>query len=141
MDLERLRELSGQEVPHKELYENKRELDEQVSVEGVDLFQLERMMDAARRGLALANQLRGPTKKQHMSRVLSNMNRIRAALKRAIDAQDDDLKAGIEGEEGIDVEELDVEEIEAAPAPDTGIDVQEVEPEHIEMRGGARQRR
>ena len=96
MDKERLRELSGQEIPHKELYENTRELEEAVDVAGVDLFQLEKMMGAAKRGLALANQLRGPSKKEHMSRVLSNMNRIRGALQRAINAQDDDLKAGIE---------------------------------------------
>ena len=96
MNKDRLRELSGQEVPYKELHDSTRELEEAVDVEGVDLFQLEKMMGAAKRGLSLANQLRGPSKREHLSRVMSNMNRIRLALKRAIDAQDEDLKVGME---------------------------------------------
>ena len=40
-------------------------------------------MDAARRGLGLANKLTGPTKKKHLSRIMSNMNRIRANIRKA----------------------------------------------------------
>lgn len=108
MDLDRIRKLSGQIVPHKALYENIRELEEAVDIENDDLFDLETKMDAAKRGLGLANRLTGPSKKQHLARILGNLNQIRAAIKRAI--------AAGRGEMG--VEEFEPEEIEGAPAPD-----------------------
>lgn len=123
MDLDRIRKLSGQVVPHKELYENIRELDEAVDIEGDDLFDLERKMDAAKRGLGLANRLTGPSKKQHLARILGNLNQIRAAIKRAISSG--------EGGGQMGVEEFEPEEIEAAPAPD------EYEGEDLRPAGGA----
>lgn len=80
---------------------------EYVDVQGRSLEDLERMMDAARRGLSIAHRLRDPAeKKKHFSRILGNLNRIRGALVREIKA----LEQG------------------------AGIEVQEVEPEHIDIR-------
>lgn len=50
--------------------------------------------EASRRGLGLVNKLTGVTKSKHLSRVMSNMNRLRATLQRimsmlAADATDE----------------------------------------------------
>lgn len=57
---------------------------EYVDIEGRSIDDLVMMLDAAKRGLGLANRLSGSSRKKHMSRVLGNLNRIRAALQRAI---------------------------------------------------------
>jgi hypothetical protein len=45
---------------------------------------LTKKLEAAKRGLQLANQLRGLDKKKHQSRVLGNLNRIRSRLNAVI---------------------------------------------------------
>jgi hypothetical protein len=53
----------------------------------VTLEQIEKMFDAARRGLGLVNKLKNPIdKKKHASAVLANLNKIRGALKRVVAA-------------------------------------------------------
>lgn len=48
------------------------------------LAELTKRMDAARRGLGLANKMSGREQKQHRSRVMGNLNSIRAALTRVM---------------------------------------------------------
>ena len=86
MDNDRLIKLAGIDDPlMAAIRENAKILDEAVDMEGADLGDLERMMDGARRGMGLANRLRDPVyKRQHLSRIMGNMNRIRAALQRMI---------------------------------------------------------
>lgn len=48
------------------------------------LEELTKRMDAARRGLGIANKLSGRQRTIHRSRVMSNLNVIRAALTRVI---------------------------------------------------------
>lgn len=49
------------------------------------------MLDAAKRGLALANTLRDPmSKRKHQSQVLRNLNRIRFALEKEINKKEGD---------------------------------------------------
>jgi hypothetical protein len=65
---------------------------EKVDFRGVDLFtdadkkaDLGVMLDAAKKGLALANTLKDPAqRRKHKSRVLGNLNQIRARLQREI---------------------------------------------------------
>lgn len=42
-----------------------------------------KQFNAAKRGLGIANKLTGPDKRKHASKVLSNMNKIRAAIRDA----------------------------------------------------------
>lgn len=89
MDLNKLRELSGiEESCYHLLEDNIREMESLeeafVKTEGVSIDQLQMMFDAARRGLGLANKLRPEDKKKHLKRIMSNLNTIRAALKRLI---------------------------------------------------------
>lgn len=102
MDNERLRKLAGtNEGIMQELNESIKELDllekmyqgrnnlgidtDQMSIE-----EIQKRMDAASRALGIANRLRDPAyKKQHLSRIMSNMNTIRAALKYMIAHADD----------------------------------------------------
>jgi hypothetical protein len=78
MDAERIKQLAGVEV----------QLIESVEIpDNVTLEQIEKMMDASRRGLGLVNKLKNnEQKKKHASAVLSNMNKIRGALQRLIAA-------------------------------------------------------
>ena len=63
-------------------------LAEYVETTGVGATELEKLLDAAKRGLGLANKLKNPAeKKKHLSRILGNLNKIRAALKREIAKQ------------------------------------------------------
>jgi hypothetical protein len=55
--------------------------------ENVSLEQIEQMLDAAKRGLGIANKLKKPSeKKKHASAVMSNLNKIRGALQGIINA-------------------------------------------------------
>lgn len=69
------------------LLENIQELEEAVDTSSMNLSQLEKGFDAAKRGLGLANKLKNPAdKKKHLSRIMGNLNKLRAALKRIHDA-------------------------------------------------------
>lgn len=54
-------------------------------------------MEAAKKGLGLANKLRGSTKKNHLSRIMGNMNRIRAQIRRMEQLIANQDKAGVDG--------------------------------------------
>jgi hypothetical protein len=63
-------------------------LTEYVETTGIDATELEKRLDAAKRGLGIANKLKNPIeKKKHLSRILTNLNKIRSALKREIAKQ------------------------------------------------------
>lgn len=85
--LKELNEAETQEVVEREIV---RILSEVVEIKDQGIDELTRMLDAARRGLGLANRLTGPSKKKHMSMVLTNLNKIRAGLHRAIQRMDDE---------------------------------------------------
>ena len=78
MDLERVKQLSGYEE----------QLIEAVEIpDDVTLEDIEKMFDAARRGLGIVNKIKDPVnKKKHASAVLSNLNKIRAAMQRVVNA-------------------------------------------------------
>ena len=83
MDMQRLQQLAGvtyDDIPVMEAVE----IPENVSLEDI-----ERMFDAARRGLGIVNKLKNPAeRKKHASAVLSNLNKIRAALQRVINSME-----------------------------------------------------
>lgn len=94
MNLERIRELAGinshddariveaLDLLEKE-YQGKYNLNIDTGSESVS--DIQNRMEAATRALGLANRLSDPKKKkEHLSRILSNMNTIRAALQHAI---------------------------------------------------------
>lgn len=85
-DYSRLMKLAGiEQVSEKDLEENIRDLAPLQLDQDVPLEDLEFRLDAAKRGIGLANRLRNPEeKKAHLSRVFSNLNKIQGALKRAI---------------------------------------------------------
>lgn len=79
MDIERMKDLAGVD---SELLTEVVEIPENVSLE-----QLETMLDAAKKGLGLANKLKNVNdKKKHMSATLTNLNKIRGALQRMINS-------------------------------------------------------
>jgi hypothetical protein len=97
MDTTRLRKLAGMdtglmeqyEASAKELdllekiYQGKYNLDIDTGVMPIE--EIQKRLDAASRALGIANRLRDPEyKKQHLSRIMSNMNTIRAALSHMI---------------------------------------------------------
>jgi hypothetical protein len=90
MNLDWLYETAGiYEGSSKLLEENIREieiLEEKVETEGASIEKLEKMLDAAKRGLGLANKLKPGDKKSHLSRIMSNINVIRNALNRLVKA-------------------------------------------------------
>ena len=97
MDQSRLRKLAGTDegIMH-ELHESIKELDMfekmydgrhglGIDTDVMPIEEIQKRMEAASRALGIVNRLRDPQyKKQHLSRVMSNMNTIRAALKQAI---------------------------------------------------------
>lgn len=111
MDNDRLRMLAGMDIP-AELADNIRELEEAVDVEGATLEELRDRLAAASRGLGLANRLSGPSKKAHISRVFSNLNKIRNALHRMMQSE--------ESLAGYDVEEIEPEQIDVEGLPTGG---------------------
>ena len=57
-----------------------------------------RRMQAAKRGLGIANRLSGEDKRRHQSRILGNMNRIRAIIRRVekeIEQSDNEEEGGM----------------------------------------------
>lgn len=85
-DYKRLMKLAGiEQVSEEDLAENVRDLSPLQLDQEIPLEDLEFRLDAAKRGIGLANRLRNPEeKKAHLSRVFSNLNKIQGALKRAI---------------------------------------------------------
>lgn len=94
MDIERIRKLSGISGEVKEslsaveeeltilekMYQGRNKLG--IDTDEMSMEEIQRRMDAASRGLAIVNRIKDPEyRKKHASRVLSNMNTIRAALK------------------------------------------------------------
>lgn len=78
-----------EQLLEQELLENIQELEEKVDTSSMNLDQLAKGFDAAKRGLGLANKLKNPAdKKKHLSRIMGNMNKLRAALKRMHDSID-----------------------------------------------------
>lgn len=90
MDMDRIKQLAGVQ-PSKIVLNEKEFFDEAVEIPGDITFDhLEMMMDAARRALGLANKLRDPMeKRRHLSRVMTGLNKIRAALNRMINFETD----------------------------------------------------
>lgn len=93
MDQIRLRKLAGMdtalmeqlEASIKELdllekmYDGRNNLG--IDTDAMPIEEIQKRMDAASRALGIANRLRDPEyKKQHLSRIMSNMNTIRAAI-------------------------------------------------------------
>ena len=78
MDLARIKQLSGYEE----------QLIEAVEIpDDITLEDIEKMFDAAKRGLGIVNKIKDPIqKKKHASAVLSNLNKIRGAMQRIINA-------------------------------------------------------
>lgn len=59
--------------------------DYSVDTETMTIEEMQRRLEAASRALGIANRLRDPTyRKQHLSRIMTNMNIIRAALNHMI---------------------------------------------------------
>lgn len=84
MDVKRLMELSGVTgTLQQQLFENIQELNEVTDPSNMTMEQLMAAMDAAKKGLSIAHKLSDPAeKKKHFGRVMTNMNKIRGALKR-----------------------------------------------------------
>jgi len=82
MDQARLLQLAGVTSKETQLDEILREA---AVIEGRSLEELQMMLDAAKRGIGVANTLQDPIrKKYHLGKIFSNLNRIRAALGRMI---------------------------------------------------------
>ena len=62
-----------------------------------EIEEMTKKLEAAKRGLGLANQLTGDDRKKHQSRVLGNLNRIRARLSRLIQQ----LEQGVSADETV----------------------------------------
>jgi hypothetical protein len=79
MNLQQLRELAGIKRNEDEIL-----LDEAIEIpENITLEEVNKMFDAAKKALGLANKLRDPDeKKKHMSQVMSGLNKIRAAVQK-----------------------------------------------------------
>ncbi len=91
-----INELSNIDLFEQQLQENIRELEEDVTDTNLPIgertrdnriAELSTRLDAAKRGLGLANKLKNAAeKKQHLSRIMGNLNRLRGALQRIIDS-------------------------------------------------------
>lgn len=80
MELTRIQQLAGVVTEDNIMINEAAIIPEDSSIEQITL-----MLDAARRGLGLANQLRDPiAKKKHIRAVFINLNKIRAALARQL---------------------------------------------------------
>lgn len=102
MDIDRLRKLSGVSGELKDdlaavekeltllekMYQGRNKLN--IDTDDMDISEIERRMEAASRGLSIVNRIKDPEyRKKHASRVLSNMNTIRAALNYMIRQMED----------------------------------------------------
>lgn len=98
---DRLLDLAGvEDVSAEQLEENISELAPYQVEQGLSLEDIEFRLDAAKRGVGLANKLRNPEeKKAHLSRVFTNLNRLNGALRTAIEdintADREDRKASM----------------------------------------------
>lgn len=81
MEMDRMRMLAGVSQP---VMEAEKMLDESVSIpEEASIEDIMMMMDAARRGLGLANKLKDIDQKaRHVRAIFINLNKIRAALRK-----------------------------------------------------------
>jgi len=97
MDQNRLRRLAGMDTSLMEQYEasvKELELLEKmyqgkhnlgIDTDVMPIEEIQKRMEASSRALGIANKLRDPGyRKQHLSRIMSNMNTIRAALQHMI---------------------------------------------------------
>ena len=67
-----------------EIYSIPVESGSEPEVIAAEIEEMTKRLEAAKRGLSLANQLTGDDRRKHQSRVLGNLNRIRARLNRLI---------------------------------------------------------
>ena len=89
MDIKRIKSLAGIVQPKTEFQTNQMLNEATIIPQDADLDQLGAMFDAAKRALGLVNRLKNPVdRKRHLSAVFSNLNKIRAALVRAMEAED-----------------------------------------------------
>lgn len=87
MDIQRLKGLAG--VTLTETDTNPMLNEAVVIPADTSIEQLEFMFDAARRAMGFVNKLKNPVdRKKHLSAVFANINKLRAALARAIEAED-----------------------------------------------------
>lgn len=92
MDLSRMKQLAG--LPQDESGVNEMLNEATVIDASMGLEEIAAMMDGARRGLGIANKLTDPVmKKKHLRAIFINMNKIRAALARALrDMEETDME-------------------------------------------------
>lgn len=92
MDLTRMKQLAG--LPQEEPSVNEMLNEATVIDASMGLEEIAAMMDGARRGLGIANKLTDPVmKKKHLRAIFINMNKIRAALARALrDMEETDVE-------------------------------------------------
>ena len=85
MDMTRMKQLAGVQLNESE--ESNIMLDEMAVISSTaTIDEVAAMLDAAKRGLGLANRLRNPEdKKKHVRAVFINLNKIRAALSRYLE--------------------------------------------------------
>jgi hypothetical protein len=89
MDITRIKNLAGIDLPKTEADTNMMLNEALVIPPDAGVEQIAAMFDAARRAMSLVHKLKNPVdRKKHMSSVFVNMNKIRAALQRAMDAED-----------------------------------------------------
>jgi hypothetical protein len=88
--LQKINENANPNLLEQALLENIQELEEFVDTNTMSLEQLEKGFDAARRGLSLAHRLPEEQRKKHFSRILTNMNKLRAGLARMIRSMESD---------------------------------------------------
>lgn len=86
MDLKRLQELAGLQTSDTSFLTEEQLLDENFELpSNVTLGALEHMFDVAKRMMGLANKLENPTEKaRHLKRIMTILNKIRAAIQRKI---------------------------------------------------------
>jgi len=101
MDEIRLRKLAGMETSMiEDLNANIKELDLfekmypgknnlNIDTDQMSIEEVQKRMDAASRGIGLVNRLSDPNmRRKHLSRIMSNLNTIRAALKHMLKTQE-----------------------------------------------------
>jgi hypothetical protein len=94
---------SPESIFARELKENVEQLQEFVDAKDMSIEDLQRAFEAARRGLSLAHKLPDPAEKaRHFSRILTNMNKIRAVLNRHI--KELEAEAGMDSDPSRDVD-------------------------------------
>ena len=96
MNVDKLLELAGVEIVEKVEFGPMPETTADMETE---LETLEGQLNAAKRGLGIANRFRDPiSKKKHKGAVLGNLNRIRARLNKITDMLSQEIAYGDEGQ-------------------------------------------